>query len=276
MLKEWLILRKTVSNWILLYVISGSFILDVIKILIPSLFKNKTVLIKFKNGLKLAIPLDKYADLLEFAKLNSYTENFRRFTGQDLPLEENDIVVDIGAHTGTFCIPLLNKHSKIKVFAFEPENLNYNTLLSNIKLNQISSKQINCYKQAVFGESGHLDFEIGSTSTVGSVIKSGFYKNKGKKSIQISAVSLVDFFKTENINTCKLLKMDCEGSEYSILFNTSDAIISKIQNMIIEAHPTQQYKPSDMLNFLKTKGFLVDGLDCQNGCWEYFCHREKI
>jgi len=48
------------------------------------------------------------------------------------------IFVDVGAHIGRFSLILAKRGSK--VFAYEPEKGNYNRLIKNIKLNQLSNK----------------------------------------------------------------------------------------------------------------------------------------
>ena len=53
------------------------------------------------------------------------------------------------------------------------------------------------------------------------------------------------------------LKLDCEGSEYSILYNASAEVLGKIRRMAIETHlsNTERHNTAELSDYLKSKGF---------------------
>ena len=51
-----------------------------------------------------------------------------------------------------------------------------------------------------------------------------------------SSITLDQIFDKYNIQHCKLLKMDCEGSEYEILYNTTQETLKKCENLRAEFH----------------------------------------
>lgn len=70
------------------------------------------------------------------------------------------------------------------------------------------------------------------------LINKNIYINnaKGIKIINERMTSLNSLFKRYKINHCDFLKIDCEGSEYEILKNTSSETLKKIKYIAFEIH----------------------------------------
>ncbi len=59
--------------------------------------------------------------------------------------------------------------------------------------------------------------------------------------------------KNNNIDKIKLLKIDCEGSEYEILNNVNRSILNKVEYLFGEFHAKGgKYDPIELLNNMKT------------------------
>lgn len=57
---------------------------------------------------------------------------------------------------------------------------------------------------------------------------------------------------------CDLMKLDCEGAEYPILFNAPETIFDRIERMVMEYHDNVSgYIHHDLVQFLTNKGFNV-------------------
>ena len=56
------------------------------------------------------------------------------------------------------------------------------------------------------------------------------------KKISVDSISLKEIFDKNNIETCKLLKLDCEGSEYSIIDALPIEYFKRVENIVIEYH----------------------------------------
>jgi hypothetical protein len=77
--------------------------------------------------------------------------------------------------------------------------------------------------------------------------------------LSVSALSLADAFAMLEIETCDLLKLDCEGAEYSILFDTPRTVLELIQRIVMEYHDNVvQYTHRDLARFLDEQGFEVE------------------
>lgn len=60
--------------------------------------------------------------------------------------------------------------------------------------------------------------------------------SEGLKSIRVPCLTLADVFHKENIDAVDFLKVDCEGSEEEIFYNTPEEILSKISSITVEWH----------------------------------------
>ena len=141
-----------------------------------------------------------------------WVDDCYRFKDSDI----QGTVVDIGANIGAFTVLACLKGCT--VLAFEPEPNNFK-LLEN-----------NCLKNLVFptlfnkgvGNPGFGYFQDNHGGT-----------RKGLVGVKIQIVSLNDII-TDEVD---FLKMDCEGSEYEIICNTTDETLGKIKQFAAEFHP---------------------------------------
>lgn len=122
--------------------------------------------------------------------------------------QPGDTVFDIGAHCGvsTYHFSKL-VGSTGKVFAFEPDPLNYSLLLRNISRHELEN--VTPLKVAIAGSPGQASFHCEGT------IGSGLARNSSRATIgtveMVEAITLADAFKL--YGTPALCKIDIEGSE---------------------------------------------------------------
>ena len=148
--------------------------------------------------------------------------------------EAGDVMVDIGAHIGMTSILYAKMYPQLKIYAFEPDPGNYIALLRNIKMNNISN--IIPINKAVTCDGEPLSFSIYPFwSACGCSDKLSNSSNKTKHYL-VESIKLEDIFKQFNIEKCRFLKIDCEGSEYEILYNTPKEIFEKIEYLAGEFH----------------------------------------
>ncbi|MBL0884021.1 MAG: FkbM family methyltransferase [Chitinophagaceae bacterium] len=186
-------------------------------------------------------------------------------------LTEKPIVVDIGANAGFFDFILLSKLPNAQIFAFEPMPANIERLKKTVSQNQWLEKCIFLYQMAVTGkQQSHLDIYMEDTNDnqVVASIFSGFNKSN-TKAIRVESISLTEIFVKNNITSIDLLKMDCEGSEYDILYNTTPDLIQKIKRMVIEVHDIDDQKNNlvSFKKYLEQLGFSVTSQPINS-----FCH----
>lgn len=173
---------------------------------------------------------------------------------KEFSLKQNSIILDIGSNIGMFVLFVKTFYRDSKIIAYEPEKENFNLLKENIMLNNIDN--CICHNKAVWKKSGQTRFIIGDNIAVGHI---DYQNSSGTKGIMVECLSLEDVFKIDNIRHCDLLKLDCEGAEYDILFNSENKIFDKISNITIEVHEIDKYRsPEKMKFFLINKGYKVN------------------
>lgn len=123
-------------------------------------------------------------------------------------VKEGDFVVDLGANIGYYTLlaaRLVGR--KGKVYAFEPEPINYRLLLKNIELNGYDN--IVAMQKAVSNVAGKIRLFLHNKSTGSHTI---YPSDEGREFIEVESVTLDGFLKEEK-HPINVIKMDIEGAE---------------------------------------------------------------
>lgn len=145
-------------------------------------------------------------------------------------IKDDDIVIDIGAHIGSFAIYASKQAGKGQVYAYEPEPENYSLLVENIELNNCCN--VKAFKTGVM-LTGRFELNIRQNQAAHTFVK---ILNSGVKKLIIDCISLQGVFDVNKIDRCNFLKIDAEGSEYDILFNLPDSYFKRIEKIALEYH----------------------------------------
>lgn len=222
------------QNWYMLYVGRYGFL-------------RKEIELIHRSGLR--IKLRPNTDDLRIAKSNFVKKNY---TKDFVPITKDSIVVDVGAHIGSFSIMVAR--SAYKVLAFEPEPNNYQMLKKNVELNHL--KNVSIFEMAVSGMSGNQDIYTyqGGSSADYSLYKTGMMNIKMGR---IPAISIEDIIKRGDLPRIDFLKLDCEGAEHDILRNISFETAAKIMGIAMETHSVPPEFFVDIPFRLKELGFEI-------------------
>ena len=166
-------------------------------------------------------------------------------------------IIDIGAGLGDFTVFAAHGHPTSQVFAFEPFQESFDLLKQNLRLNRVENVQ--AFQTAVAGQTGQMVLDLTSGEPL-QIQSSGAHASQqpaGNKCL-VESVSLAEVLESHGLKQCDLLKLDCEGAEYEILFNASEAALRRIQRIIMEYHDgVTEYDHRQMQSFLESKGFEV-------------------
>ena len=142
-------------------------------------------------------------------------------------IKGHDVVVDIGAHIGSFSILAASKG--VAVHSFEPVQRTYDLLVKNIELNGLPVK---AQRMGVMAQEGEREVYIRKFNYGGSNFYVPHQDPDWKEMVKVT--TLDNICRTEGIDEIDFLKLDCEGAELEILESFSD--LRRIKNMALEYH----------------------------------------
>jgi FkbM family methyltransferase len=88
----------------------------------------------------------------------------------------------------------------------------------------------------VFGHNGKISISLSSKDAFTTSATVLGKSHKEDVTIQVPCITLPEIFEENNLAQCDMLKMDCEGAEYSILYNCPADYLERIAQMVIEVH----------------------------------------
>ncbi|MGA3173795.1 MAG: FkbM family methyltransferase [Syntrophorhabdales bacterium] len=212
------------------------------------------------NGVSVRVPRQLYPEFKSIFLREHYLE------GLCLPLPGRPVVVDIGANVGFFTLFAASKWGG-RVFSYEPVRANFDEMVRNVERN--SHITVKCVQAAVSGApgsveiAGHRDETFPTTARVSP-------PGGTTMSEKVRAVTLLQILEEEGLPWVDLLKMDCEGSEFSILYRSTPETLGRIGQMAIEVHPNRQDDESNagaLCAFLESAGFTVRTNDKGSYLW---------
>jgi FkbM family methyltransferase len=137
---------------------------------------------------------------------------------RNVTVRDSDVVMDIGAHLGTFTRVALQRGARV-VVAVEPNPVNI-ACLERTFAAEIAARRVRLVKAAAWHSPGSLTFEFGDSSQMGHVGESADAGLR-PKTLQVRAVTLdrlIDELKLERVD---FIKMDIEGAERHALAGAS-------------------------------------------------------
>nr|BBH91612.1 hypothetical protein KTC_63630 [Thermosporothrix sp. COM3] len=214
-----------------------------------------------------------------------YAEIFeeRQYLAYGITLEENAIVLDVGANIGLFTLFCHSVCPSAKIYAFEPIAETFQTLRTNVALNNIDAR---LFQMGLADRAGEEEFTVfalyNSNSTrvpdleeTRSIMRNKFLANvpdaKKSQMTEEEIQKVVHFFFTRHTTQlCKvetlsrvlreqalehvdLLKIDAEKSEYDILQGIDAQDWPKIRQIVMEVHG--DYLLEKVLPLLQQQGY---------------------
>jgi FkbM family methyltransferase len=210
----------------------------------PPMYQKNIDYVSVKNGIKFGVrpkTIDK--EIVDEVFLNRF------YTPRGFEINEEDIVVDIGAHIGVFSIFASELAKKGKVYSVEPMPGNIEMLKNNMSINKIEN--IVPINMAVSNKRGKRKIILGKSTGMHS-----FYLGKSSKTLEVQTICLQDIVEEYKIPRIDFLKVDCEGAEYEILFDCPKHILNIVERMCLEWHNIDSDRNILTLKrFLEEKGF---------------------
>jgi FkbM family methyltransferase len=177
-------------------------------------------------------------------------------------LRPGEVIVDIGANVGTFALAAAAAFPYAPIICVEPSPAAYALLKANIERNSLT--RIVPVQAACGGDSGAAtlysrELHRRSASAFSTVYTSDNYGSVFTPTAEVAVISLDELFRAHHVESCGLLKLDCEGAEYDTLLNSSSTLLGKIRRIAIEYHiGLAAHRPAELVERLERSGFETD------------------
>lgn len=164
------------------------------------------------------------------------------------------VIVDVGAHIGTFSLLANVKYPNSRIYALEASKDTFEILKRNVEVNGLDIKVMH---NALLDKAGkvwlHHNTDSGNWSH-------SITKAFGGHSEEVDGTTLERLFSDYNIDFIDLVKFNCEGSEFSILMKTPKSLLNKIGLGLILYHEDladKGYRLRDLMNLFDGKSFRI-------------------
>ena len=171
----------------------------------------------------------------------------------DFHEESRMTIIDVGAHIGTFSILSALKYQDSKIISLEPNPHSYSILCKNIESNHIQN--VIPVQAAVNYKPGPTKLFLSNENWEHSITT-----DFGASHLEVQGITIAQIFDKYTIQSCDLLKMNCEGAEFNIVLHLPSKVLSKIKMMLILFHEdliTQNVNRKTLISYLRQNGFLV-------------------
>ncbi len=161
---------------------------------------------------------------------------------------QDDVIIDIGAHIGSFSYAVLRRGAG-KVYAYEAHPDNYAIACRNLEgfEGRLHSHNLAVWRSDIPTQTLHNEDISGYQKTGGISV---LWNNEGLPVQTISLDAILSEASNGFQKPIRLMKIDCEGSEYPILFTSTRLdIVEEIRG---EYH---EMKPEQIPERAKTAGF---------------------
>jgi FkbM family methyltransferase len=168
----------------------------------------------------------------------------------DYQPHENEVIVDIGAHIGTFAVLAASKVPHGAVHAIEACEDTFNLLCINAALNGMAN--VSTHHLAISDGEGYCTLYHDSHNWGHSMVHQLSYLSE-----TVACCTLHQFFDKTQIESCSLVRMNCEGAEFPILLATPREVLRRVRIMSIDYHCDLWAKNSkeDLVSHLEASDF---------------------
>jgi FkbM family methyltransferase len=197
---------------------------------------------------------DRVLDLSKYHHESMYNEIFvQKIYEKIFEVEENDIVLDIGASVGPFTYSILEK-KPLHVFCFEPSYEEFKTLIKNTIGHPVT----------------HINKGFCSTNEI------KYSDRIFTKQNYMECINFQRFLEVYYSGNIDFLKIDCEGCEYELFIDENlEWIQNNIRKISGEWHLStledkvkfKNFRDKFLINFENYFVYSVDGVDIK---WDLF------
>ena len=231
---------KNIKNW-------NEYLLDKI-----SSKKSPAFVFRLRNDFSVSVP----RQIMPEFKENMFEQMYFKKLPAAVYRIDKPIIIDIGANVGYFTIFCLSQLKNSKIIAFEPMKRNFAVLSQN--LSTINSNPPLIVNKAVNDTTGSLILKFNNSMSI-TTSASLFDNSYGMDEEVVETTTLEDIFSGYQLPRIDVLKLDCEGAEYNIIYNTNKNVFAKVNCLALETHKgrSDRESTSALANNISALGFTV-------------------
>ena len=178
---------------------------------------------------------------------------------------EGDVLYDVGANVGAYSL-VASKFfgGKVQVYAFEPSFLNFPQLCKNLMLNQCQESivplQVALSDKTTIETFNYYNlFPGGAVHALGEAIDHNGDAFTPMSKQPVLTYRTDDFIKQFDIPSPNHIKIDVDGTEFSVLKGMDETLENKsVRSMLLELSEGRGHG-SEIFQLLSNKGFKVHG-----------------
>jgi FkbM family methyltransferase len=167
-------------------------------------------------------------------------------------INEPLLVVDIGAHVGTFACELSRLAPKAEIHCFEPSPTTAAYLTRNAAANGFSSR-IHITEAAVTDEIGETRLIDNGGGSGLNHLASTQDQSGGGIAVRTTTFDTV----VAEIGGPQLVKIDCEGGEYDLVLGSSPKSWDSVDRIVLEYHPHPRHGWTELRQWFSERGLEV-------------------
>ena len=183
-----------------------------------------------------------------------------KFYGEDFV---NKTVLDVGMYNADSSIYFALKGAKL-VIGLEPFSESYDLANQNIKINNLEEKIIPL-QLGLSSTEGLADLDMRSNNPLGYSLQTPSSASK----TEIETITIESLMKQFGLQRIDVLKMNCEGCEYDVIYHLSSETLSRIDNFLIQYHDGAL----GLLDYLSKSGFSVQDKNPNHQHGILFAHK---
>jgi FkbM family methyltransferase len=187
-----------------------------------------------------------------------YENLIRRDYLVGLQLGAGDVVVDIGANLGAFTVLAAKRVGPAgRVYAYEPDPVTCARLEGNVRLNGLE-KVVVVENAAVGAAAGEAVFYRYAKHAFSSLIDGVAGRvQQHQESFPVRVVGIREVVAKAG-GVIKLMKVDCEGSEYDLMDALDAETARGIEQIAMEVHPVEGKSSDAMAGRIEGWGMRVE------------------
>jgi FkbM family methyltransferase len=166
-------------------------------------------------------------------------------------------ILDLGANIGTFSVYAASSARDVRIWAYEPLADFHALLAKNVEINRLGSA-IRCFNCAVGADTGRRQLVVENAAFSFPTLLAAEGVRAGRR-VEVECAALIEILDSNDLKHVDLVKMDCEGSEYEILYGAPDTCFERIREIRMEYHnlPAERCNVRDLMAFLQERNYTI-------------------